>query len=225
MATEALLPARARSRRLAGPVVGAALLAAIAGCDDAPTTAVVENAFETPADAGAAGAMTVYEVWWGATLFPYPVGPGATSEVERTVPTDEFAYALLAPGWSPGAGGRPPRLVAARSRAKLTVPLHGRLEIAVSDDTFLGDCAGGGPLDADDARLVVERIFPGPFAGVTYDPATCTTTAVSADASPDATSDASPDAAPDPPFAEGSESATPPGQDASDGGVDQGTST
>jgi len=44
----------------------------------------------------------------------------------------------------------------------------------VSDGEFVGNCAAGSVLGEDDARLVVERIFPGDFAGSSYDPATCT---------------------------------------------------
>jgi hypothetical protein len=169
------------TRRLtrAALVLGCALAAA--GCDDAPTTAIVRDAYPLAADAGPGGAMTVYEVWWGTTLFARPVAAGATSETERTIPGSDYAYALLAPGWSPEDGGRPARLVALKSTAKLSVAVHDQLDIDVSDDTFTGDCAAGAPLDADDARLVVERIFPGDFAGVIYDPATCTAAPAAAD--------------------------------------------
>jgi len=40
--------------------------------------------------------------------------------------------------------------------------------------TTLGDCAAGHPLSTDDARFIVERIFPAEFSAVSYDPATCT---------------------------------------------------
>jgi hypothetical protein len=155
--------------------------AALAGCDDDPTTAIVENALAATPDAGTAAPTTVYKVWWLTTLFERPVAAGAASERERTIPGADFAYALLAPGWSPGDGGRPQRLVAIKSTTKLSVATHDTLRIVVSDDTFTGDCASGAPLDADDARLVTERLFPGDFAGVVYDPATCTTTPVASD--------------------------------------------
>jgi hypothetical protein len=148
----------------------AALLAPAAACDDAPTTAVVENAYAPAPDGGAS--TTVYEVWWATALFPEPVAPGATSELERAAPGSDFAYALLAPGWRSGDVA-PPRFVAARSVSPLAAAAHERLRIVVSTQTFVGDCAAGQPLDADDARFIVERIFPGAFAGASYDPATC----------------------------------------------------
>jgi hypothetical protein len=177
-------------------LVGASVLALAtsftAGCDDAPTRAFVDNGFAAAPDAGSTAAMTVYKVWWLTTLFADAVPAGATSETERPSPGSAFAYALLAPGWSPEDGGRPPRLVALESRGALSVSAHGVLSIAVSDDTFTGDCARGAPLGADDAALITERIFPGDFAGGSYDPATCVTTANDADAAAPA-ADAPPD--------------------------------
>jgi hypothetical protein len=170
----------------------ASCLMTLAGCDDTPTTAVVENAFPAVSDAAPPAPTSVYptsvyRVWWVATLFPNAISPGASSETERTIPAADYAYALLAPGWSPADGGAPRRLVAVRSASKLGVAAHGVLHIVVSADTFVGDCATGRPLDDADARLIVERIFPGEFAGATYDPATCATTVPAPDAS--ATSD------------------------------------
>jgi hypothetical protein len=156
----------------------AGALATLAGCDDTPTTAVLANGFSSTAEAP----TTVYEAWWLTTLFETPVPPGASSEAERTVPGTAFAYALLAPGWSPAAGGPPPRLIAARSSSPASASAHDLLRLLVSDETFVGDCAVGKPLDAADAEVIVERIFPGAFAGATYDPATCTTTRASPDA-------------------------------------------
>ena len=90
----------ASSRRCWGrTIVGLALaLLAVVGCNGDPTTVVVDNGF--PAAADAAGTMTVFKVWWVTTLFPSPVAPGASSETERTIAATDFAYALLAPGWS-----------------------------------------------------------------------------------------------------------------------------
>jgi hypothetical protein len=161
-------------------LVGSALT--LSACSDAPTTAVVENDYPIVADAGAASAMTVFKAWWVTTLFPNAVGPAAVSEAERTVPASDFAYVLLAPGWSPDDPGAPRRLVAMKSAAKLTVATHDALRIAVSDDLFVGNCAAGKPLGADDARLIVERIFPEDFAGVVYDPQTCTSLPTGLDA-------------------------------------------
>jgi hypothetical protein len=154
-----------------------------AGCDDDPTTAVVENGYAIPSDARTADAdpMTVFKVWWVTTLFATPVPPGELSETERTTPANDFAYALLAPGWSPELAGAPARLIAVRSKQPLSVAAHDLLRITVSDDQFTGNCAAGAPLGADDARFIVERIFPGELAGTSYDPATCTSLPVAAD--------------------------------------------
>jgi hypothetical protein len=177
------MPNLPRLRSSLVALAAASALAPLAGCDDTPTTAVVENGF--PSASGAGGPTTVYEVWWVTTLFPDAVAPGALSETERTIPAAGFAYALLAPGWSPADGGRPARLIAARSADPLSVAVHDVLRIVVSPDTFVGDCATGPPLDADDARFIVERIFPGAFAGAAYDPATCTATTEAGDGGDD----------------------------------------
>jgi uncharacterized membrane protein YgcG len=95
--------------------------------------------------------------------------------VQRTIPGSDYAYALLAPGWS-AANGPPPYLVAVKSAAKLTAYDHQLLRIIAADATFTGDCAAGTLLTADDATLITTQLFPGEFAGAVYDPATCTTT-------------------------------------------------
>ena len=154
--------------------------APLSGCDDTASTVVVTNAY--PADAPAP--MMVFKVWWTTTLVADPVAPGTSSASERTVPGDDFAYALLAPGWTSEGGAPPPALMAARSADELSVARGDRLEIVVSDGRFIGNCAAGKPLDAATAALIVESIFPGDFAGTTYDAATCVTTPVSADAGP-----------------------------------------
>ena len=179
-----------RSRLTPGAIAVAVAMAAVAvavavaGCDDDPTTALVENGYAIPSDVGTAAAdpMTVFKVWWVTTLFPTPVPPGELSETERTVPASDFAYALLAPGWSPELGGPPARLIVVKSKQPLAVAAHDLLRITVADDQFTGNCAAGIPLGADDARFIVERIFPGDFAGASYDPATCTNLPAAADA-------------------------------------------
>lgn len=155
--------------------LGAAAL--LSSCDATPTTAVVENGLSVP----------IFQVWWGTTLFSSPVAPGATSEPERTVPATDFAYALIAPGWSVEERDRPSALLALKSAAPLVAPAHHLLTIVVADDGFVGDCAAGRPLPEEDARFIVERIFPGEFAGTIYDSSTCVATPVAADAgAPDA---------------------------------------
>jgi hypothetical protein len=192
-------PTRAsRPRPIVFPLAaGAAAIAiaatAVCGCNDAPTTAVIENGYAIASDAGAGAspvAITVFKAWWATTSFPFPVTPAASSETERTIPGSDFAYALLAPGWSPDDGGAPDRLIAIKSIQKLSVAAHQRLRITVSDQQFAGNCAAGSSLAADDAELVVERIFPGAFAGVTYDPVTCTSTPLAPRTSADASAGA-----------------------------------
>ncbi len=119
-----------RSSRLAQGLGFAAAVFCAVGCDDAPTTAVVENAYPAPGDAGLADAVTVFKVWWVTTLFPTPVAPGASSEIQRTIPGSDFAYALLAPGWLPEGETRPPRLVAMKSTQPLTATAHDLLTIS-----------------------------------------------------------------------------------------------
>jgi hypothetical protein len=72
--------------------------------------------------------------------------------------------------------------MAIKSINKLTATAHDLLTIEVSDDQFAGDCAAGSTLTDDDARLIVERIFPGDFPDTSYDPSTCTSTPASSDA-------------------------------------------
>jgi len=172
----------ASSRRCWGrTIVGLALaLLAVVGCNGDPTTVVVDNGF--PAAADAAGTMTVFKVWWVTTLFPNPVAPEARSETERTIPASDFAYALLAPGWSPGSGAPPSQLVALKSAQPLTTAAHDLLTITVDDSHFAGNCAAGSPLDATDAQLIVGRIFPGEWPHAPTSASTCTTTPAVADA-------------------------------------------
>ena len=90
--------------RLGLALAVASLLATLAGCDDTPTTAVVENAFPAVSDAAPPAPTSVYptsvyRVWWVTTLFANAIAPGASSLTERTIPAADYAYALLAPGW------------------------------------------------------------------------------------------------------------------------------
>jgi len=156
----------ARGSRLLA--VAAAASIGLGACNDTPTTAVVTNGF------AATTAVSVYKLWWLETLFPDAVAPGAASAVQRTIPGSDYAYALLAPGWS-AADGPPRTLVPIKSAAKLTAYDHQLLRIIVAEATFTGDCVSS-VLTADDATLIRTQLFPGEFAGATYDPATCTTT-------------------------------------------------
>jgi hypothetical protein len=165
-------------------LVGALLsiaLPATAGCSgDNPTMVVVDNDFPAAAEGGgAASGVTVFKVWWVTSLMPDPVLPGAEGQPERTIPASDYAYAVLAPGWDPASGAPPTSVLAAKSTGVLTVAQGDTLHVHVSDVTFAGDCAAGQPLSQEDADLVTERIFPGEFAGVAYDAATCTRTPAS----------------------------------------------
>lgn len=150
------------------------LCLAAAACDTPdPTKAVVDNAYPPPSQ------VVVYKAWWAATLFEAPLVAGASSEEQRSVPETDFVYALLAPGWDPESGAPPVKLVAVRSNETLTAPRGDTLHIAVSDATFAGSCVAGQPLSQDDADFITQRIFPGAFAGTTYDAKSCVTTPVS----------------------------------------------
>jgi hypothetical protein len=155
-------------------LAGFLVLSALSGCETAdPTIAVVDNGYAADA---------IFKAWWSVALFPDPVAAGQTSEPERVVPGTDVAYALLAPGWDPAAKDKPPTLVPIRTKAKLTVDRAGTLRVMISDATTVGNCAAGNPLSADDAAFIVDRIFPGEFAGMTYDPSTCTGRPVREDA-------------------------------------------
>jgi hypothetical protein len=164
------------SRALPLCLLGLLTATPLLGCDDTASTVVVVNHLDD---------ASVYKVWWNTTLIADPVPPGLTSPAERTVPANDFAYALLAPDWSPESGGPPTALIPIRSTDRLSLPRGAALDIVVSDGTFVGNCTAGTPLDAEGAAFIVERIFPGDFAGATYDPATCTTRRTGADAAVD----------------------------------------
>jgi hypothetical protein len=143
-------------------------LFSVAACDtEDATTAVVDD------DYSAADAVVVYKVWWSTALFSTPVVPGAESDSSRVVTDDATAYALLAPGWDPTSGAPPTYLVAVKSKATLSVARGDELHIRLSDSTMTGRCAAGGGLMQADADFITQRIFPGDFAGGTYDAKTC----------------------------------------------------
>jgi hypothetical protein len=139
-----------------------------------PSLAVVENAYPIPGSP--AEQTTVYKAWWSVTEFTDPVAAGHSSDDERVVPASDYAYLLLAPGWDPASTQPPPRLLVARTKTKLSVKRGERLHIVVDDSTVDGSCTAGMPLSQEDADLITQRIFPGSFAGLRYDAATCTTT-------------------------------------------------
>jgi hypothetical protein len=144
---------------------------------------VVDNDFSpTGAAADPSAGTSVFKVWWVTSLLPDPVAPGGEGQAERTVPATDFAYAVLAPGWAPSSTTAPSRFLAAKSSVALSASRGDTLHVHVSDATFVGDCAVGAPLTQGDADFITQRIFPGEFAGVVYDAATCTTSALPDDA-------------------------------------------
>jgi len=164
------------------------LLLGAAACEtpDA-TSAVVDNAYPE------ATRVVVYKAWWAATLFKEPVVPGASSDIERSVPESDVVYALLTPGWDPASGSPPTRLVAVRSKDKLVASRGDTLHIVVSDATFRGSCDAREPLSQEDADFITQRIFPGDFANAVYDARSCTTTPTpDADAGSEGGADAGP---------------------------------
>ncbi len=153
-------------------------------CDtEDATMTVLDNAYPASPDGGGdpATQTVVYRAWWVTTYFSAPVPAGMSSDVERTVPVADFAYAVLAPKWDPASATPPANLVVVKSKAPLAIDRGDTLHIAVSDQTFMGNCASNQPLSQDDADFITQRIFPGEFANVTYDAKTCTTTLVPTD--------------------------------------------
>jgi hypothetical protein len=152
--------------------IGLALLAV--GCDASPsTTVVLDNAYPP----SATNAFVVYRAFWQAVSFPDPVLPGASSDPQDTVPASgNTAYVVLAPGWDPSSAAAPSSFVALQSRNVFDVHLNDTLHIPVDDAAFAGNCAAGSHLSQAQADFIVQLVFPGDFAGLRYDAASCTTT-------------------------------------------------
>jgi hypothetical protein len=164
------------------------VLAATACETSDPTNAVIQNAYPPVANGGnAATQNVVYRGWWSVTLFANPGAAGATADPERAVASSDYAYVVLAPGWDPGSTTPPTSLLPMKSKAPVVANRGDTLSIVVSDQTFSGNCKTGTPLSQDDADFIASRIFPGQFAGVTYDAAHCMATAIERDAGVDAT--------------------------------------
>ena len=181
-------------------LVGAAGAAvAVTACEtETPTRAVVENAYPELKEGGdPATQIIVYKAWWVATLFPDPVTPGQTSDEVRSVPAEDIAYAVLAPGWDPASTTPPTTLIPLRSKMKLTVNRGEVLRITVSDATFTGSCAAKQALSQEEADFITQRIFPGDFAKVTYDAKTCISTPLPSDGGAEAGDEGGIEAGPD----------------------------
>ncbi|HVZ33172.1 MAG TPA: hypothetical protein VG963_12150 [Polyangiaceae bacterium] len=143
-------------------------LFAMLGCETSDATyAVVSNGFEGPAP------PVVYKAWWSVALFREPILAGQSSDAVRIVRGTDYAYALLAPNWDASSGAAPSALVAVRSNEPFSAKRGDLLQISLSDLSTTGNCASGSTLSAEDASFITERIFPGEFAGATYNPETC----------------------------------------------------
>jgi hypothetical protein len=162
---------------LAGPIAFAGPIAALLapGCDyiDTPYTyVVVDDDYPAPP-------LVVYQAQWQAVAFTTPIPPGASSTRQSTVPASaNTAWVVLAPGWDPsGDASSPTSYVVLQSRSGFGVHLNDTLHIPVDDADFAGNCAAGSVLTQPEADFITQFVFPGLFQGMTYDAATCTTTA------------------------------------------------
>jgi hypothetical protein len=151
----------------------AALLATACATETA-TQAVVDNDYPAPST-DATPATVVYRAWWATTYFPDAVARATESDPERTVPTTDWAYAVIAPGWDPSSADPPKKLIALKSATPLAVERGDVLHIRVSDATFVGNCGSNEPLSQADADFVTQAIFPSEFPGQ-YDAKTCSLT-------------------------------------------------
>jgi hypothetical protein len=148
---------------------------ALTGCETPDATqAVLDNDYPAPAAGSAAQQTVVLEAWWQVALFAEPVAAGTESAPVRAIQGTDEAYAVLAPGWDPSSSTPPATRIPVRVRDALTAQRGSTLHIHVSPDAVVGDCSTGAPLAQDDADFITQRVFPGDFASVTYDAATCT---------------------------------------------------
>jgi len=162
------------------PLVLLASAASLPACGTPDATyAVVDDGYPSVPEGGdPSGTIAVYEGWWLVATFASPVAGGAESETERVVPGSDTAYFVLAPGWDPASGTPPSRLLPAMTKTPVAVDRGGTLHIEVDDAHVAGNCAAGQPLTQDQADFITQRIFPGAFAGLAYDAATCRATPI-----------------------------------------------
>jgi hypothetical protein len=156
------------------PSLAAVVAASVAGgCVPYSTNVVIENRYTSATPSP----LVIYRAAWHAIAFKEPIAPGASSAAEVTVPaSNNTAYVVVAPGWDPASSTKPTKLVVMQSRDGFEVHLDTTLHIPVDDATFAGNCAAGSRLAQADADVLTQLVFPGDFAGVTYDAATCITT-------------------------------------------------
>jgi len=141
------------------------------GCDTPHTYVVLDNNYppsETP--------LVVYHAFWQAVSFQMSVSPGFSSDPQTTIPASaNTAYVLLAPGWDPASSDAPTSFIVMQSRNGFGVHLNDTLHIPVDDAAFAGNCAATSNLSQDQADFITQRVFASDFTGLTYEPATCTT--------------------------------------------------
>ena len=146
------------------------------GCDKPETTVVLDNNYPS----STSNPFIVNQAFWQAISFTAPVPPGASSEPQDTIPASaNTAYVLVAPGWDPKADGgasTPTSLIVLQSRSGFEVHIDHQLRIPVDDADFIGNCAAGSVLTRDEADFITQRVFADVFAGLHYDPTTCSTT-------------------------------------------------
>ncbi len=144
------------------------LLLVLLACDD-PTMMIVDNTY--------ADGTAIDATWWSETYVPDVIAPGTSSPTYRTIPSEDYAYAVI------DRGGE---LIAVRTKDKLTSERGATLHVTFAATSTVGDCATGETLTQAEADLVTQSIFPDIFANTTYDAATCKLVRSSPlDASPD----------------------------------------
>jgi hypothetical protein len=153
-------------------------LALACGTPDA-TYAVIDDGYPAVPEGGdPSQTISVYAGWWLVATFPTPVAGGGESETERVVTGTDYAFLVLAPGWAPSSGSPPTHLIPAMTKDKVSAARGDTLHIQVDDAHVAGNCAAGQPLTQAQADVITQSIFPGAFAGVVYDAASCTSTPV-----------------------------------------------
>jgi hypothetical protein len=123
--------------------------------------------------------LVVYHAFWQAIAFQTPLPPGSSSDPQNTIPASaNTAYVVLAPGWDPASSTPPTSFIAMQSRDGFEVHINNTLYISVNDIAFAGNCDANSFLSQNQADFITQRVFASDFAGLSYDPATCTTTPV-----------------------------------------------
>lgn len=151
------------------------------GCDKPETDVVFDNRYP----ASSAIPLVVYRAQWQAVWVDASIPPGSSSAGQISVPAStNTAYVVLAPGWDPASSSVPASFVVMQSTGGFDLHLDTTLHIPIDDTTFTGNCASGSFLSQAQADFITQFIFPGDFASLRYDAATCTTTRIGDAGSP-----------------------------------------